>query len=307
LYGTGRALPHPRATGCVTIDAVMRRCLLLASLLACGCGSQPAPSTPAPAAAPAPAQPPRFPPGTIVDLSHTYDASTVFWPTAETYRLDKVADGMTPGGYYYAANNFFSAEHGGTHLDAPVHFAQGAQTVEQVPLERLIGDAYLIDVTAQAAANPDHQVSVEDIAAAERAQGPIPDGAIVLLRTGFSSRWPDAARYLGTAERGEAAAAKLHFPGLHPDAARWLVANRVFKAIGIDTASIDYGPSTLFEAHRVLYEKNIPAFENLTALDRLPLTGAWIVALPMKIGGGSGAPLRAVAFLPDAAAATPVR
>lgn len=285
----------------------MRRFLLLASILACGCGSQPAPSTPAPAAAPAAAQPLRFPSGTIVDLSHTYDASTVFWPTAETYRLDKVADGMTPGGYYYAANNFFSAEHGGTHLDAPVHFAKGAQTVEQVPLERLIGDVYVIDVTARAAANPDHQVSVEDIAAAERAQGPIPDGAIVLLRTGFSSRWPDAARYLGTAERGEAAAAKLHFPGLHPDAARWLVANRVFKAIGIDTASIDYGPSTLFESHRVLYEKNIPAFENLTALDRLPLTGAWIVALPMKIGGGSGAPLRAVAFLPDAAAAAPAR
>ncbi|MBL8137754.1 MAG: cyclase family protein [Acidobacteria bacterium] len=285
----------------------MRRFLLLASILACGCGSQPAPSTPAPAAAPAAAQPPRFPPGTIVDLSHTYDASTVFWPTAETYRLDKVADGMTPGGYYYAANNFFSAEHGGTHIDAPVHFALGAQTVDQVPLERLIGDAYVIDVTARAATNPDHQVSVDDIAAAERAQGPIPDGAIVLLRTGFSSRWPDAARYLGTAERGDAAAAKLHFPGLHPDAARWLVANRAFKAIGIDTASIDYGPSTLFESHRVLYEKNIPAFENLTALDRLPVTGAWIVALPMKIGGGSGAPLRAVAFLPDTAAATAAR
>ena len=87
----------------------------------------------------------------------------------------------------------------------------------------------------------------------------------MLLRTGFSQRWPDAARYLGTAERGEAAVAKLHFPGLHPDAARWLVANRPIKAIGIDTASIDYGQSTLFESHRVLYDADIPAFENLTA------------------------------------------
>ena len=92
------------------------------------------------------------------------------------------------------------------------------------------------------------------------------------MRTGFSRRWPDAARYLGTAERGEAAVAKLHFPGLHPDAAKWIVANRPIKAIGIDTASIDYGQSTLFETHRTLYERNIPAFENLTALDRLPAT-----------------------------------
>jgi len=276
----------------------MRRLALLASFLACGCGSPPA-ATLAPATAPsATTAPAPFPSGTLVDLSHAYDATTVFWPTAETYRLDKVADGMTPGGYYYAANNFFSSEHGGTHLDAPVHFAKGAQTVEQVPLERLFGEAYVIDVVARATADADHQVSVEDIAAAERAQGPIPASAILLLRTGFSTRWPDAARYLGTAERGEAAAAKLHFPGLHPDAARWLVANRTFKAIGIDTASIDYGQSSLFESHRVLYERNIPAFENLTALERLPVTGAHIVALPMKIGGGSGAPLRAVAILP---------
>jgi kynurenine formamidase len=272
----------------------MRRFVLFASLVACACGRTAAP-TPgdSPAATPAP-----FPSGVLVDLSHTYDATTVFWPTAETYRLDSVADGMTPEGYYYAANNFFSSEHGGTHLDAPVHFAKGAQSVDQVPLERLFGEAYVIDVTARADADADHQVSVEDIAAAERAQGPIPPSAIVLLRTGFSNRWPDAARYLGTAERGEAAVAKLHFPGLHPDAARWLVANRTFKAIGIDTASIDYGQSLLFESHRVLYQRNIPAFENLTALERLPATGAHIVALPMKIGGGSGAPLRAVAILP---------
>jgi kynurenine formamidase len=253
----------------------------------------PAPATAPPAAAP-------FPGGTPVDLSHTYDRSTVFWPTADTFRLDVVADGDTPAGYYYAANNFFSSEHGGTHLDAPVHFARGAQSVDQVPLDRLFGEAYVVDVIAAAGADADYQVTVADLQRAEAAQGPIPPSAIVLLRTGFSQRWPDAARYLGTAERGEAAARQLHFPGLHPDAARWLVANRPVKAIGIDTASIDFGQSTLFESHRVLYERNIPAFENLTALERLPLRGASIVALPMKIGGGSGAPLRAVAILPAA-------
>jgi kynurenine formamidase len=240
-----------------------------------------------------------FPGGTLVDLSHAYDATTVFWPTAEPFSLTKVADGVTPGGYYYAANNFCTSEHGGTHLDAPVHFAEGADSADEIPLDRFFGAAVVVDVTAQADRDADYQVTVDDLQRAEREQGPIPADAILLLRTGFSRHWPDAARYLGTADRGEAAVARLHFPGLHPDAARWLAANRPVKAIGIDTASIDYGQSTAFESHRVLYEKNVPAFENLTALERLPLRGAHVVALPMKIGGGSGGPLRAVAIVPD--------
>jgi kynurenine formamidase len=234
--------------------------------------------------------------GTIVDLSHEYSDQAIFWPTAESFRLDKVADGMTPQGYYYAANNFAGAEHGGTHLDAPMHFAQGRWSVEQIPLEQLIGDAAVVDVSAACASQPDYQVSVADLTAWEKTHGTL-DGTILLIRTDYAARWPDAARYLGTAERGESAVAKLHFPGLHPDAAKWLVENRQVKAVGIDTASIDYGQSTLYETHRVLYERNIPGLENLTNLNRLPARGATIVALPMKIKGGSGAPLRAIALL----------
>jgi kynurenine formamidase len=240
-----------------------------------------------------------FPRGVIVDLSHAYDSQAIFWPTADAFRLDKVADGVTPGGFYYAANNFFTSEHGGTHVDAPVHFAQGRQSVDQIPLERLMGPAVVVDVTDAAARNADYQVSVEDLQRWEQQHGRIPSDAILLLRTGYARHWPDAARYLGTAERGDAAVAKLHFPGLHPEAAKWVAAERPVKALGIDTASIDYGQSTQFESHRVLYEQNIPAFENLAALDRLPPTGAYVVALPMKIAGGSGAPLRAVAILPE--------
>jgi kynurenine formamidase len=261
-----------------------RAFLVLSSLLLTGC-SRP-PETPA------------FPNGPVVDLSHVYDAQTIFWPTADRFRLDKVADGITPGGYYYAANNFFTAEHGGTHIDAPVHFAQGHHSVDQIPVDRLIGPAVVVDVRDQANREADYQVTVADIERAERENGTLPADAILLLRTGFSARWPDAARYLGTAERGEAAVAKLHFPGLHPDAARWLVANRKLKAVGIDTASIDYGQSTMYESHRTLFERDIPAFENLTSLERLPSRGAQVIALPMKIGGGSGAPLRAIAVLP---------
>jgi kynurenine formamidase len=239
-----------------------------------------------------------WPAGEVVDLSHAFGPETIFWPTAERFSLETVSDGVTDAGYYYAANNFTSAEHGGTHLDAPVHFARGRHTVERIPLDRLIGEAVVVDVTGRSSADADYQVSIEDIQQAERDGGTIPDGAILLVRTGFSRRWPDAAQYLGTAARGDAAVAALHFPGIHPDAARWLVANRAIAAVGIDTASIDYGQSTQFETHRILFERDVPAFENLTSLDRLPARGALVVALPMKIAGGSGAPLRAIAILP---------
>jgi len=265
-----------------------RQAITLAAMLTVACSS---PSLPSPASA-------SFPTGQLVDLSHAYDETTIFWPTSDRFRLEKTADGVTPQGYYYAANNFFTAEHGGTHLDAPLHFSQGAQAVHQIPLERFLGPAVVIDVSVRAEADRDYLVTTEDLQRAEREQGPIPSEAILLIRTGFSRRWPDAASYLGTAERGADAVQNLHFPGLHPDAVRWLVANRPIKAVGIDTASIDYGQSTLYEAHRTLFERNIPAFENLTALERLPLRGAFVVALPMKIGGGTGAPLRAIAVVP---------
>ena len=263
------------------------------ALAAGGCSAPPAPPS-LPAAAP----PPAFAAGEIVDLSHGYDQQAIFWPTAEPFRLEKVADGMTPAGFYYAANNFFTSEHGGTHMDAPVHFARGKDGAGEVPLDRLIGSAVVIDVTAAAAANPDYLVTVADLEQWEKQNGAIGPDSILLLRTGFSRHWPDAAKYLGTAERGEAAVAKLHFPGLHPDAAKWIVANRPIRAIGIDTASIDFGQSTQYESHRILYERNIPGLENLTALERLPARGATVIALPMKIMGGSGAPLRAIAVLP---------
>ncbi len=262
--------------------------LLLVAVAACTQATPPRAAVPAadPASAP------------LVDLSHDYASDAIFWPTAEGFRLEKVADGVTGQGYYYAANNFAGAEHGGTHLDAPVHFAQGRWAVEQIPLDRLVGRAVVVDVSGRAQSLPDYQVSVPDLEAWEAQHGAIEPNSIVLIRTDYARRWPDPVAYLGTAERGEAAVAKLHFPGLHPDGARWLAERRSVKAVGIDTASIDYGQSTGFETHRALYERNIPGFENLTNLHELPARGATVFALPMKIRGGSGAPLRAVAVLP---------
>ena len=261
---------------------------LLVALGIAACASPPQQTTPA-AAAPATRR--------YVDLSHDLSSQAIFWPTGETFRLDTAADGVTEKGYYYASNNYSGNEHGGTHIDAPVHFAQGRWTVDQIPLDRLIGNAVVLDVSAASAANPDYQVSVADFTAWEQAHGQLEPDLIVLIRTDFSRRWPDAATYMGTNERGAAAVAKLHFPGLHPDAATWLAETRKVKAVGLDTASIDFGQSTLFESHRILYARNIPAFENLTALDQLPARGATVYALPMKIKGGSGSPLRAVAVI----------
>ena len=234
----------------------------------------------------------------FVDLTYPYDQSTIYWPTAPGFELEVDFKGTTEAGYHYEANTFRSAEHGGTHLDAPVHFAEGKHTADEVPLSRLIGPAVVVDVTEQAAANRDYQVSVQDFVAWEAENGRLPDSIIVLIRTGYGKFWPDREKYMGTAERGEEAVAKLHFPGLHPDAAQWLVENRIIHSIGLDTPSIDCGQSKGFESHRILFEQNIPAFENLANLDILPDKGFDVIALPMKIAGGSGGPLRIVAVVP---------
>ncbi len=234
----------------------------------------------------------------IIDLTHAFDDQTIYWPTGERFAHTPDTVGVQPGGYYYEAYSFCAAEHGGTHLDAPIHFAAQRWTADAIPLERMIGPAILIDVTRSAAAARDYLVSIADLRAWEQEHGRIPDGAIVLLRTGHGAYWSDPERYLGTAERGTAATAKLHFPGLDPEAARWLVGERQIHAIGLDTPSIDAGPSTDFLAHRILLDANIPVFENVAALDRLPALGFTVVALPMKIGRGSGGPLRIVALVP---------
>ncbi len=235
---------------------------------------------------------------TWVDLTYAFDSTTIYWPTAKPFRLEVVSAQRTPAGYYYAANNFAAAEHGGTHLDAPVHFAEGRHPTDQIPLNQLVGPALVVDVSHQADADRDYRITPADVAAWERAHGSIGAGTIVLFRTGWGSRWPDRARYLGTTKTGPAAVPELHFPGIHPDLARVLVERRV-RAVGIDTPSIDYGQSTTFDTHQTLFAADIPAFENVAHLSAVPLTGAFVIALPFKIRGGSGGPLRIVAVLPE--------
>ena len=230
--------------------------------------------------------------GEWIDLTYDFSDKTIYWVESDGFKKETVAEGPTDMGYYYSAYKFCTPEHGGTHLDAPRHFAEGRQTVDDVPLEKLIGAAVKIDVSAKAAANRDYQVSVEDITDWEKQNGAIPDGGIVLFQTGYGKFWGDRAKYMGT--EGDVK----HFPGLGTEAARWLIQNRKVKAVGIDTASIDFGASQNFDTHVALMTQNVSAFENVANLEKLPVKGANIVALPMKIKGGSGAPLRIVAFIP---------
>lgn len=232
-----------------------------------------------------------------VDLTQPLNAKTLYWPTSPTtFKLDQLSYGPTPGGWFYSAYAFSAPEHGGTHLDAPIHFGEGHLTVDRVPLDRLIAPAVVIDVTAKTRTDEDYRLTPNDVLAFERANGRIAAGTIVLLRTGWSTRWPDKKAYLGDDTPNDAS--KLHFPSYGVEAARLLIQERRVAAIGVDVASIDYGPSQDFMVHRIAAAADVPGIENLTNLNLLPAKGAIVVALPMKIEGGSGGPVRAVALVP---------
>lgn len=234
----------------------------------------------------------------LIDLTHSFEEDTIVWPTEQDFRLVLQQAGETTGGYYYASNRLEMAEHGGTHIDAPIHFSQGGQTLDQVPIEQLIGIGVRIDVAAQCARDRDYLVTIQDFERWEATHGRIPTRAIVLVDTGFARYWPSRQQYLGTEMRGSEGVRALHFPGLHSDAAAWLVRERQVKAVGIDTASIDYGRSTKFETHVALLSQNVPVFENLSNLRDLPDQGFDVIALPMKIARGTGGPLRIIAVMP---------
>lgn len=232
----------------------------------------------------------------LVDLTYPFSADTHHWPTAKPFHLDKVSEGRTPDGYWYSSYNYGGSEHVGTHLDAPFHFAEGKWTTEQIPLGRTIGTGVVITIRRQTEQNADYLMQVADLHSWEKAHGTIPEQAIILIHTGWGRYWGDRKRYFGTDE--PANVKDLHFPGVSKEAAEFLVRQRRVKAVGIDTPSIDYGPSRDFVAHQVFGAANVPIFENVAALDRLPAKGATIFGLPMKIQGGSGAPLRIFALLP---------
>jgi kynurenine formamidase len=231
-----------------------------------------------------------------IDLTYAFDSRTPYWPNnVKGFEHSTEAEGKTELGYFYSSYSICTPEHGGTHLDAPIHFAEGKLTVDQIPLSSLTGSAVLIDVSEKALRDRDYLVSVADVEAWEKRNGKIPANTIILFRTGYGKFYPDRASYFGTPKTGPEALPELHFPGIAPETTQWLVDNRDIKAMGLDTPSMDYGQSKDFKTHQILLGKNKPGFENLANLDKLPEMGIYVVALPMKIGKGSGGPLRIIA------------
>ncbi len=231
----------------------------------------------------------------LVDLSHSFGPDTVFWPTGKPFEHVETAHGPTPDGWWYSAYDLSMSEHTGTHLDAPGHFSEGGATVDELPLEGLLGPLAVIDVREACEADADYIATPDDLAVDEECHGSITSGSIVLFRTGWSARWPDRLAYLGDDTPGSAD--NLHFPGIAPETARTIAA-RGATMVGIDTASIDPGYSSDFPVHRILAEHSIAILENVTGLDGIPARGAYLIALPMKITSGSGAAVRIVAMVP---------
>ncbi len=233
----------------------------------------------------------------FIDLTYPFSEKSIYWPTAMPFQHKTDFEGIAEKGYYYSSYSFSASEHGGTHLDAPIHFAKGMATVDQIPLDRLVVPGVLVDVQKQVAGNRDYQITAQDLISWEKQNGRIPDNCIILFRTGWGKFYSDKTKYLGTDKTGQEAVANLHFPGIGPSAAQWIVTNRSISGIGIDTASIDYGQSQLFETHQILYKQGMIAIENVAHMDELPVKDFEIIALPMKIEGGSGAPVRIIAIL----------
>ena len=236
----------------------------------------------------------------LLDMTFTYDENTIYWPTAEPFKLEKLDWGITEGGWYYASNRYSASEHGGTHVDAPIHFSENGRTIDQIPLYDWIGPAVKIDVVSKCESNRDYLLTVEDIEQWETDYGQIPDNAWVLMYTGIDTKYyPDKEKVLGTAKTGPDALPELSFPGFSAEAAEFLVNERNIKGIGLDTPSIDHGKSKDFIVHQICFAADKLAIENIANLEQLPENGAFVLALPMKIAGGSGGPLRIVAFIPD--------
>ena len=187
------------------------------------------------------------------------------------------------------------AEHGGTHCDAPSHFAEGSLRIHQLPVERFCSEAVVIDISHKAKANPDAQLTLDDVLQFEKLHGKLPKGAYLFMHSGWDKKWYDIGEVLGN----KVNYSELHFPGIHPELAYWLVSQRNINAVGVDTPSIDFGPSSQFESHRILYKAKLFGMENVKNLGKLPPTGSMVYAFPMHIHDGSGAPCRIIAALPE--------
>jgi kynurenine formamidase len=228
----------------------------------------------------------------VVDLTHPLDDQSPYWPEGQAASPfhASVAATFEKDGYF--ARLITMPEHFGTHMDAPAHFDAKGLTVDRVPPRKFLAPAVVIDVSLEVEANQDYRVRREDIEKWEKENGKFPPGAVILIRTGWGARWPSQKDYMNQDAQGV-----LHFPGLSVEAAQYLLASAHPVAIGIDTPSIDYGPSKNFEVHHITMSAGLYHLENLIHLGALPARGAYVIALPLAFAGGSGSPARVLALV----------
>src|SRR4030088_350945 len=225
----------------------------------------------------------------VLDLSYAINDKLVPWPGDEKYFEAKINATIEKNGYF--TRSFWMLEHYGTHLDAPAHFPPGKTTVDQIPAKQLFGPAVVIDVRAVSGKDADYQLGPARVEEWEKRHGRIPEGAIVLLRTGWSSRWPDAQKY-----RNQDAQGRMHFPGFSVEAVKVLIERKV-SGLGCDTLSADYGASTDFAVHHLALGAGLYQLENLSDLSEVPEAGAFLVVAPIKLEGGSGGAVRVFALV----------
>jgi kynurenine formamidase len=227
----------------------------------------------------------------IVDLGWSLNDKNPYWPADdyEPFRLKTIATIEKNG---VLSKAFFCPEHLGTHLDAPNHFEKNQPAVDRIDAPRLFAHGVVIDVAPQSSGDADYRLTRSDVAEWEKSYGRIPDGAVVLLSTGWARHWNNYPRYKNQDVEG-----KMHFPGYSAESAKFLVDERNVKGLGIDTLSIDYGLSKDFAVHHVVNGAGRYGLENVAHLDELPPRGFYVVVAPIKIETGSGGPTRLFAIM----------
>ena len=226
----------------------------------------------------------------VLDLAYAVSDRLVPWPGDKRCFEAQVNASVADHGYF--TRSFWMLEHYGTHLDAPIHFPTGKTPVDRIPAAQFFGPSVVLDVREEGGANADYELPVDNILEWEKKNGEVPHGAIVLLRTGWSARWPDARRYCN-----QDAAGRMHFPGFSLAAVEQLI-KRGINGLGCDTMSVDLGASQDFAVHRLALGAGLYHLENLADLSALPEKGAFLVVAPIKLEGGSGGPVRVFALLP---------